>query len=142
MDEKIKHELKIKIQTAREDSSVVIQGDKSACDAELGTLASCIAAIKTPPPQPSSAQLEEARLNLLRQIDGSRPDAITTLRDKMTATDSLFLKAFYYGAIALAAIIAAAAIAAGIIYLLETLFSQPANAAQAFDSLARGCFMV
>lgn len=141
MDDNSRHELKVKIEGIREDSAVVIQGDKSASDAELGSLAPCIAAIKTPPVQPSATQIEEARLNLLRQIDGSRPEILTTLKDKMTATDSLLLKGFYYGAIAIAVVLAAAAIAAGAIYLLETLFSQPANAAQSLASLAHGCFM-
>jgi len=128
MDEESRHRLKFKTLDARHEDEVVIQGESAVRNAELGKLSSCMAAIRTTPKEPTLQQWEKARTQVMEKIVMSRSNFITTLNDKMTATDSAVLRALYYIAIVVAVVVVAAALAAGAIFLIETLLSEPAQA--------------
>jgi hypothetical protein len=128
MEEDSRHELRFRTVPEEEVSRVVIQGEKSMRDGELGPLGPCMAALKTKPADPSIQQWESVKGEVMRRIAGSRHGFFTTLHDRMTATDSTTLKVFYYAVVVLAVAVTAAAVAAGVFYLIEALTAEPAHA--------------
>ena len=116
----------------KEESQFVVPCEKNPICKEMGKLGPLFAAVKTPPKTPSWAQLEKARNNLMIQVQSHRCDIITTLKDKLTATDSLLVRLLFY----LALIMALAILAASAFFIYQALTLEPAEAAALFSSIA------
>jgi hypothetical protein len=116
----------------KEESQYVVPCEKNPICKEMGKLGPLFAAAKTPPKSPSWSQREKAWNNLITQIQNSRCDIITTLKDKLTATDSLLVRLLFY----LALISALAILAASAFIVYQALTLEPAEAAALFSSFA------
>jgi len=117
----------------KEESQFIVPCEKNPICKEMGKLGPLFAAVKTPPRTPSWSQLEKARNNLMSRIQNSRCEIITTLKDKLTATDSLRVRLLFY----LALIIALAILAASAFFIYQSLTLETAEAAALFSSIIR-----
>lgn len=128
----LKEESKFVKYPEKEESQFVVPCEKNPICKELENLGTVFSAVKTLPTKPSWAQLEKARNNLMTSVQNSRGNLITTLKDKLTATDSLLVRALFY----LALIIALAILAASAFFIYQALTLESAEAAYLFRAIA------
>jgi hypothetical protein len=109
----MKEETKTNLQSVKikkkEESHVVISQKKNQEHAELGEMGVLFEAYKEKKKEPSSGQWEKSRMQLMEEIRQSNENTLTTLKDKLSTTDSLLVKSLIYAAIIIAALIFAAA---------------------------------
>ena len=104
--------------------------EKNTLCKELGELGPLFQAIRTPVQEPNWAQVEKTRNKLMNRIENSRCDFLTTLKDKLSTTDSLCVRVFVYVIL----IIALAILAVSAFFVFEALISRPVEAAAVFTS--------
>jgi hypothetical protein len=108
----------------KEESQFVVPCEKNPICKEMEKLGPLFAAVKSPLKSPSWAQMEKTRNNLMTRIQNPKCDIITTLKDKLTASDSLCVRLFFYLALIMA------------LAILAALILEPAEAAALFSSIA------
>ncbi|MBN1901576.1 hypothetical protein JW926_09670 [Candidatus Sumerlaeota bacterium] len=125
MEKKSGHEFQNLKTPQKEESRFVVHSEKQSLYRELEELGPLFDKIKTTPEFPSWSQLEKSKSQLMEEINRSRGNFITTLKDRMTATDSLLSRCVFY----LALIIILALAAAGAFFVFQHLTAAPAEAA-------------
>lgn len=125
MEKKSNHEFENIESPQKEESQFILPRDKQSICKELGELGPLFHKIKSNPEYPSWAQIEKAKTHLLEEINQSRGNFITTMKDRLISTDSLTTKCVIY----LVLIIILAILAAGAFFIFQQLASTPAEAA-------------
>jgi hypothetical protein len=125
MEKKSSHEFQnIKI-PEKEESQFIVPREKQSICKELEDLGPLFHKINTAPEYPSWAQIEKAKSRLMAEINRSRGNFISTIKDRLTATDSLVFRCVFY----LALIVVLTLLAAGAFFVYQHLTAAPAEAA-------------
>ena len=96
MDEDSRHRFEKKSGHKTNEAEVVIEKCGSMpCD-ELEELCPVVELIKTPPEEVPEGKWEKIRDHILREAEEHHCDFITTLKDRITTTDSIVFKGLLY----------------------------------------------
>jgi hypothetical protein len=125
MEKNSQHEFEYVEAPQKEESQFIVPREKQSICKELGELGPVFHKIKSTPEYPSWAQMEKAKSRLLDEIKRSRGSFITTIKDRISSTDSLAAKCIFY----LALIVILTILAAGAFFVFQHLTSAPAEAA-------------
>jgi len=124
MKENSKHRLENINYPEKEESQFVVPREKqNLCD-ELEELGPLFNAIISSPQQPSWAQTEKARNQLMDKIKSSRGDLRTTIKERLLATDSLLCRCLLY----ISLVLALAALAVSAFFIFQQLTASTAEA--------------
>jgi len=125
MNEKSRHELDHVKLPRKEESRVVIPRNKNKGIQELGELAELFSAVKAPIRKPTTEQWEKARTRVMEGLHQPAASSLTTLKDKILATDSVACRCLLY----LAVLMALGILAVSAYFLFQELIPQTAEAA-------------
>lgn len=124
MDENSKHKFEKKSDHNINESQVLIEKCSCTPGEELQELCSIVELVKTPPEEIPEGKWEQIKDQILREAEEQRCDILTTLKDRISTTDSILVKAVLY----LLVITVLLALGAGAYFVFD-YFTSPTEAA-------------